>query len=154
MKIHTTQNWKNRINEEEFINWKENKKRYNLSFDGTSKNNPGKAGAGGIITNLGGKVIVSYEWGLGETTNNKAEAYNLLLGSRIIKKRAIQVPIIMGDSTIIIEVMARNKNPTNSAMNRIYKWIRANLVNAGNITFRHILREHNKIADNYANKAI
>jgi len=58
-------------------------------------------------------VIVSYEWGLGETINNKAEAYSLLLGLRIFKKRAIQDLIIMGDSTIIIEAMARNKSPTN-----------------------------------------
>lgn len=59
----------------------------------------------------------------------------------------------MGGSVIIIEAMDRNKNPTNSAMNRIYKRIRTNLDNAENVTFKHILREHNKIADNYANKA-
>lgn len=147
MHTPTVQNWKIQLK------WRENQKSYCLFFDGASKNNPGKAGVGGIIIDPWGKAMVSYEWGLGETTNNKAEAYNLLMGSRIIKKRAIKDPLIMGDSTVIIEAMASKKSPSNSAMNRIYKRIRKNLDNAGKVTFKHILREHNKIVDKYANKA-
>jgi len=36
------------------------------------------------ILDLDGKENVTYEWGLGQISNNKAEAYSLLMGTRII----------------------------------------------------------------------
>ena len=54
-----------------------------LFFDGASKNNPGRAGAGGILLEPRGNNPVTYEWGLGKTSNNKAEAYGLLMGTKI-----------------------------------------------------------------------
>ena len=66
---------------------KKKQNRFSLFFDGASKNNPRKAGAGGLISDPDGKEIVTYEWVLGETTNNKVEAYSLLLGSRIKNKK-------------------------------------------------------------------
>jgi len=114
-----------------------------LQFDGASKNNPGKAGAGGIIFYPSGKKIVTYEWGLGQISNNKAEAYNLFMGTKIIKKRGIQNPIILGDSAIIIEAMNQTKSPSNEFMSRIIKRIRNNLEDSGSVTFKHILKLHN-----------
>lgn len=38
------------MNEEEFAEWKKNQNRFSLFLDGASKNNPGKAGAGGFIS--------------------------------------------------------------------------------------------------------
>lgn len=67
---------------------KKNQRRHCLYFDGASKHNPRKAGVGGIIFYLAGKENVTYEWGLGEVSNNKAEAYNPLMGTRIIKKKS------------------------------------------------------------------
>ena len=132
------------MSEEELINWRKNQNRYYLYIDGASKHNPGKAGAGGIILDPDGKENVTYEWGLGQISNNKAEAYNLLMGTRIIKEREIQNLIIIGDSAIIIEAIARNKNPSNEFMNKILKRIRKNLEGFGNVIFRHVLRIHNQ----------
>ena len=101
-----------------------------------------------------GKENVTYEWGLGQISNNKEEAYILLMGTRIIKKRQIQNPIIIGDLAIIIEVMARNKNPSNEFMNKIFRRIRKNLEGSGNVIFKHILRIHNQQADYFANQAV
>lgn len=53
------------------------------------------------------------------------------MGTIIIKKRVIQDPIIIGDSSIIIEAMARHKNPNNEFMNRVYRRIRKNLEGSG-----------------------
>lgn len=68
-------------------------------------------------------MTASYEWGLGETTNNKLEAYNLLLGIRILKKQEIKYPIIIGDSANVIEAMVNGKNPSNTTISRIYQRI-------------------------------
>ena len=56
-------------------------------FDEATKNNPSKAGAGGVILDPNGKKIITYEWSLEEMTNNRAEAYNLLLGTRLLNKK-------------------------------------------------------------------
>jgi len=49
--------------------------------------------------------------------------------------------------------MIKSKNPNNSTMNKIYKWTRLNLKGLGRVSFKHVLREHNKDVDNLANKA-
>ena len=79
------------------IGKKKNQSRYCLYFDGASKHNPEKAGARarGIILDPNGKENVTYEWGLGQISNNKVESYSMLMGTRIIKKREIQNPIII-----------------------------------------------------------
>lgn len=139
------------MTKEEIERWKKLRNRHCLHFDGASKNKSGKAGVGGKILDPNGKKIVTYEWGLGQISNNKVEAYNLLMGTRMIKKRGIQNPIILGDSTIIIEAMVRNKNPSNEFMSRIIERIRRNLEGSGNVTFKHVLRIHNHQADHHAN---
>ena len=74
------------MSKEELVNLKKNQNRYCLYFNRPSNHNPRKVGAGGVILDPDGKENVTYEWGLGQTSNNKAEAYNLLMGTRIIKK--------------------------------------------------------------------
>lgn len=66
------------------------------------------------------------------------------MGTKIIKKRKIQNPIIIGDSTIIIEAMVRNKKPSNEHMNKIFRRIRKNLEGFGDVIYKHVLRIHNQ----------
>ena len=74
------------MEDKEFAEWIKEQKRHILFFYGAAKNNPGKAGAGGVILDPNGKKIITYGWSLGEMTNNRAKAYNLLLGTRLLKK--------------------------------------------------------------------
>lgn len=104
------------MTEEELECWKKTQNRHCMYFDGASKNNPGKAGVGRIIYDPNGKKITTYEWGLGQISNNQAEAYRLLMGTRLIKKKGIQNPTIIGDLAMIIEIMARNRDPNNKFM--------------------------------------
>ena len=55
-------------------------KRPALFFDGASKANPDIAGAGGLIRDEHGSIMISFEWGLGTLSNNKAKAYALHKG--------------------------------------------------------------------------
>lgn len=55
---------------------------------------------------------------------------------------------------IIIEAMSRDKNPNNVSINIIYKRIRKNLEGSGVVTFKHVLRTHNQLADQFANQAV
>jgi ribonuclease HI len=60
--------------------WKSSLNTSILSFDGASKDNPGKAGGGGVIRDPTGNIVIRYAWGLGIEPNNKAEALALWQG--------------------------------------------------------------------------
>jgi len=147
------QDWKLRGTKEEVKNWIQKQRRPTLHFDGASKNNPGQAGAGGIIKDSQGKIIVKYEWGLGPMTNNKAEAYSLLLGTSIARKLGLQNLLILGDSAIIIASMSSGKEFMQTALNRIKGRIMENIRSISEVTFKHVLRGNNTEADEQANNA-
>lgn len=67
--------------------WIKEQKKYILVFYGASKNNPGRAGTGGLILDPNGKKLITYEWGLGKMTNNRVEAYSLSIGTKILQKK-------------------------------------------------------------------
>lgn len=91
--------------------------------------------------------MVTYEWGLGNMTNNKAEAYNILLGTSILKRLNIQNPIIMGDSTILIAAMATGGEFKQIALNNLKTRIMDNISDMRGATFKHVLRANNTEAD-------
>lgn len=97
---------------------------------------------------------ITFEWGLGITTNKWVEAFDLLLGAIILSRRNILNLIIFGDSVILIQAMNKNTNQNNSALSQITKRIRHHLINQGHVTFMHILRENNKEVDIQANKVV
>eukprot|EP00253_Pinus_taeda_P017923 PITA_17923 len=139
---------------EEINQWILAQNRPTLFFDGASKNNPGAAGAGGIIKNHNGTSICRYEWGLGKASNNAAEAYSLLLGTTILSRRGLRNAIILGDSTIIISSMTTGKEFIKEGLNNTRTRIIDNLINMGEIAFMHVLRENNAEADFLANEAV
>jgi ribonuclease HI len=74
-----------------------------LFFDGASAGNPGVAGAGGVIIDSDGQNILDYSWGLGNTTNNKAESLAVYMGLQIARSRNLHELIVLGDSELIIK---------------------------------------------------
>ena len=71
------------------------------------------AGAGRIICNANGDIIISYEWGLGNLSNNRAEALTLYQGLIQLQKLCIHTATIIGDSNIVIILMVYNRNASN-----------------------------------------
>lgn len=111
--------WKLCGNNKEMEEWIKNQRNHILFFDGASKNNPGRAGVGELILDSKGETITTYEWGLGTMTNNKTEAYSLLMGTNILKKYQLKDPIIISDSTIIIATIEVGRDFKNLALNKI-----------------------------------
>ncbi|RWW02411.1 hypothetical protein GW17_00034500 [Ensete ventricosum] len=84
-----------------------------LEFDGASKGNPGKAGAGAILRNLDGSVICRLREGLGVVTNNVAEYQALLLGMKFALKKGYKQIQVQGDSKLVcmqVEDLWQTKN--------------------------------------------
>jgi len=124
---------------------------YTMYFDGCSKGNTGKSGAGACIFSLGKEV-----WGssifVGEReTNNVAEYSGLILGLKQAINMGIKNLIVYGDSLLVIK-----------QMNGQYKISAENLVPLFNeaqelkrefdtILFVHVYRTQNKRADELSN---
>jgi len=147
-------NWKLMGSQEDIDQWIQEQKKNSLQFNGASKSNLGQAGAGGIIKDQNGQVIITYEWGLGNMTNNMAEAYNLLLGVNIMRKLQVKNPIIIGDSAIMIAAMASGGEFKKQALNCIKHRVKENSNQMGDILYKHVMRNNNAKADSLANRAV
>jgi len=66
--------WEIRKEEQEFEEWKTKETKHILFFDGASKENSGLAGGGGVLVRPTRFLEISFAWGLGIESNNRAEA--------------------------------------------------------------------------------
>ncbi|WVZ59184.1 LOW QUALITY PROTEIN: hypothetical protein U9M48_009371 [Paspalum notatum var. saurae] len=72
-----------------------------LHFDGASKGNPGKAGAGAVLMTEDGRVISRLREGLGVVTNNVAEYRGLILGLKYAIRHGFKRIKVHGDSQLV-----------------------------------------------------
>lgn len=133
---------------------KKAKDHWKLFVDGAARNNPGPAGAGIYITkNDKSEKKVGYY--LGKKTNNQAEYGALLIGLFLLKKMMHEddhVDII-SDSLLLVRQFQgeyRVKHPELKPLHMLAK----QLIEGSHHAIAHVLREHNEIADEMANKGI
>ncbi|CAL9087918.1 unnamed protein product [Musa acuminata var. zebrina] len=125
-----------------------------IEFDGASKGNPGKAGAGVILRNLDGSVISRLREGLGVVTNNVAEYQALLLGMKFALKKGYKKIKAQGDSKIVcmqVEDLWKTKNATMAALCQEAKALKESFLS---FHVNHVKREFNSDADAQANLAV
>ena len=127
---------------------------YQIYTDGASRGNPGPAGAGGVITTLGGQVVSEVTSYLGIQTNNVAE-YQAL---RLTLERAIELNLkhveVFMDSKLVVEQLNGMWQIKALNLKIIYDEIKQLISKFESITFTHIYRKFNKHADRLANDAI
>ena len=128
-----------------------------IYFDGASRNNPGPAGAGGVIKE-DGRVVKKYHRYLGKKTNNEAEYLAALLGVRVVKKLGLRPSqlVFIGDSSLVIEQLAGKFKIKNGRLKKLHWQVREEILSlgSGGVDFRHIERAKNSQADKLANQAI
>ncbi|XP_020248863.1 uncharacterized protein LOC109826269 [Asparagus officinalis] len=72
-----------------------------LEFDGASRGNPGRAGAGAVLKFEDGAVITRVREGLGIGTNNDAEYRALIRGLKTALEMGYDVIHVKGDSKLV-----------------------------------------------------
>jgi len=72
-----------------------------IEFDGASKGNPGKAGAGAVLRASDNSVLFYLREGVGNATNNVAEYRALLLGLRSALDKGFKNVHVLGDSMLV-----------------------------------------------------
>ena len=122
--------------------------------DGGSRGNPGIAGAGGIVKDSTGKVLLSLSEYIGIQTNNYAEYKALYLTLvKAIENGYFYVEVFM-DSKLVVEQLNGRWKVKNQNISPLYEDLIALIPLFRQITFTHVYSTHNKEADALANKAM
>ncbi len=136
------------------------KEKVIIYTDGGSRGNPGFAGAGAYITDGDGKEIKSVSEFLGVKTNNFAEYEAVILGLKEIKKifgkklADMDVEVRMDSELVKKQLSGEYQVKEESLFPKFIKIWNLQIKDIPNITFTHIRREKNKVADALANKAM
>ena len=126
---------------------------YSLYFDGGSRGNPGPGGCGYCILK-GNEVIFEGKNGLGVCTNNYAEYKGLQCGIELAIKKKIKRLNVFGDSLLVINQMTRKWECRHETLRVIFDDVSVMLKTFVKITFNHVPRTKNSIADSLANDAM
>lgn len=129
-------------------------KAVSLYTDGGSRGNPGPSASGYVIMDPADHILVKRGIYLGITTNNQAEYLALKLGlEEVLKMHVNEVHVYM-DSLLVVNQMLgvfkiRNRDlwPIHDALKQIIK-------SFDKVTFTHVPRAMNKLADAAVNEAL
>ena len=127
--------------------------------DGGSRGNPGEAAVGVVIKNHKSETLKSYGEAIGIATNNVAEysafllALETILAEESVNRGETEI-LFLADSLLAVKQLSgefKVKNPN------LATYV-AKIKNAENlfkkVTYQHIPREQNKLADSEVNKAL
>lgn len=129
-------------------------KEAKLYADGGSRGNPGPSASGFAIMNMDGQVVVKKGVYLGVTTNNQAEYHALRLGLKEAQSMGILDLHVYMDSMLVVNQMKGIFKVKNRDLWPIHEAIKQLLSSFHQVTFTHVPRELNKIADGAVNEAL
>lgn len=122
--------------------------------DGGSRGNPGPSAAGYVALNSKQEVIAEGGEYLGITTNNQAEYHGVRLGMEKaleLKYKRVDFKI---DSMLVVNQMKGMYKIKNRELWPIHERIRELMKRFDKVTFSHVAREFNQLADGMVNKTL
>ncbi|KAG2789485.1 hypothetical protein Pcac1_g1086 [Phytophthora cactorum] len=130
-------------------------------FDDGSRGNPGPGGSGSVVVELGGlERRPTVVWGAATslsqrtTTNNIAEFVGLHIVLQHAHHKKWQSLHIVGDSAMILGVMADRRTPRSRKLRWWYEKARLLADKCNIASWTHHYRQFNKTADKLANIAM
>ena len=122
--------------------------------DGGSRGNPGPSAAGFVLLDIGETVIREGGTYLGITTNNVAEYQAVYLAlEEALSLGATEVSLRM-DSQLVANQMNGIYKVKNADLRPIHERIKELAAKFDKVTFTHVLREYNQLADGMVNKIL
>ncbi len=124
--------------------------------DGASRGNPGKAALGAVAYDEDGKTLFELSEYLGLKTNNYAEYKAAIEAFRKLKdlgksKESIE---LLADSKLLIEQIKGNWKVKHPNIKPLFAELKALVSGFKEVSFRHIARDENQVADALANQAL
>ena len=127
---------------------------YTMSFDGCSKGNPGRAGAGAVIYCNQTEIWADAKFVGARETNNVAEYTGLIMGLHEARRRNISRLTVHGDSELIIKQMKKEYAVKSPNIKAYYDAAASLAKQFAYIHFKHVYREFNVRADELSNVGV
>lgn len=125
-----------------------------LRTDGASRGNPGHAAAGVAIEAEDGTVLACGKRYLGEMTNNQAEYRALVIGLKAVARYQPAAVRVYMDSELVVKQMRGEYRVKDETLRPLFEEASAWAKRLPNVTFEHVLRAKNALADQLANEAL
>jgi len=122
--------------------------------DGGSRGNPGPSASGYVLMTMDDIVVFEGGQYLGITTNNQAEYNALKLGLQEAINRGARYIHVYMDSLLVVNQMKGLYKVKNRDLAPVYQSISAMLHHFDKVTFTHVPRELNKLADGMVNEIL
>jgi ribonuclease HI len=129
-------------------------RKINLYTDGGARGNPGPAAAGVVIKTDTGDLIESFGKFLGETTNNQAEYRALIFGLERAKAIGAAVVAVFMDSELVVNQLRGEFKVKDKDLAPLFVKVWNLSLSFKKITYQHIRRAENKLADAEVNKVL
>lgn len=127
---------------------------YTLYFDGCSKGNPGRGGAGAVLFDTDKEVVSCKRYVGDSVTNNVAEYTGLIIGLEKALDYGVKELSVKGDSLLVIRQMKGEYKVNAPTLINLYKKAVELAKQFGSISFEHVYRHDNKRADQLSNEAL
>lgn len=125
-----------------------------IHSDGGSRGNPGPSAAGFVILDTQQKVIEQGGEYLGITTNNQAEYHGVRLGLEKAIELGYRRIDFRIDSMLVVNQMNGLYKIKNRELWPIHERIRQLVTQFDKVTFSHVHREFNQLADGVVNRTL
>lgn len=122
--------------------------------DGGSRGNPGPSAAGFVMLDANHQILDQGGEYLGITTNNQAEYHGVRLGLEKALAAGYRSVDFYIDSMLVVNQMNGLYKIKNRELWPIHEKIRLLMTQFDTVTFTHVLRESNQLADNMVNRTL
>ena len=125
-----------------------------LRTDGASRGNPGPAAAGVVIERENSEILTRLGRYLGEMPNNQAEYRALILGLELVARFKPAAVAVYMDSELVVRQMTGVYKVRDAVLQELYRDAIALAQSLPQVTFTHVRRAQNSLADRLANQAL
>jgi len=122
--------------------------------DGGARGNPGPAGYGVHILDADGNTLAELVGPLGHATNNVAEYSGLIAALQWAHDHGHPRMRVRMDSELVIKQMRGEYKVKHAGLQALHADARRLLTRLDRVTFEHVRREQNKVADGLSNMAM
>jgi ribonuclease HI len=122
--------------------------------DGGSRGNPGDSSCAFVICDLDDNVVEKSGYYMGMATNNQAEYYGMIKGLERARDLGIDKLTLFSDSQLVVNQMNGFYKVKNQELAPLNQQLNELAQSFEKVTFVHIPRELNKIADKEVNRIL